>query len=196
VSKKHIVIIVPGLGDETTKIKWATAHWRKYGLKPVIHNIWWKKGNKHFKPKLIRLIHRIDNFIKDGNKVSLVGTSAGSSAVMNAYISRKKKISKVISICGRLKQGEQKGFRSFELRTATSLAFKESILMFEQNETSLIKNDRKKIMTVRALFDELVPDNTSYVIGANNKRLKTIEHVFSIWIGLSFYKPLTKFLLN
>ena len=63
-SKKHIVIIVPGLGDETTKIKWATAHWRKYGLKPVIHNIWWKKGNKHFKPKLIRLIHRIDNFIK------------------------------------------------------------------------------------------------------------------------------------
>ena len=68
--------------------------------------------------------------------------------------------------------------------------------MFEQNETSLIKNDRKKIMTVRALFDELVPDNTSYVIGANNKRLKTIEHVFSIWIGLSFYKPLTKFLLN
>ena len=195
-SKKHIVIVVPGLGDETTKIKWATAHWKKHGLKPVVHNIGWKKGEKHFKPKLNRLISQIDRFTKNGNRVSLVGTSAGSSAVMNAYIARRGKISKAISVCGRLKQGEEKGFRSFESRTAISLAFRESILMFEQNETSLIKNDRKKIMTIRALFDELVPDKTSYILGANNKKIKTIEHVFSIWISLSFYKPLIKFLLN
>lgn len=191
---KHKVIIVPGLGDETNKIKWATNFYRKYGLEPVVHNMWWRKGEKHFEPKLQKLIKLIDSLSKMGDKVSLVGTSAGSSAVMNAFIARKKKIYKVISVCGRLKQGEEKGFRSFEAKTASSLAFKESILMFEKSEPKLTKEDRKKMMTISAVFDELVPGNTSRIKGATNNQIKSVEHMFSIWMGLSFYPPLIKFL--
>lgn len=190
----HKVIIVPGLGDETDKIKWATNHYRKYGLEPVVHNIWWRKGEKHLEPKLKKLIKLIDTLSKNGNKVSLIGTSAGSSAVMNAFVARKNKIYKIVSVCGRLKRGDEKGFRSFESKTASSLAFKESILMFEESEPKLTKEDRKKVMTIRAIFDELVPDNTSYIKGATNKRIKSVEHIFSIWMGLSFYKPLKDFL--
>lgn len=191
---KHKIIIVPGLGDETSKIKWATNFYRKYGLEPVVHNMWWRKGEKHFGPKLQKLIKLIDKLSKNGDKVSLIGTSAGSSAVMNAFVARNKKIYKVISVCGRLRQGEEKGFRSFETRSASSLAFKESLLMFEKSEPKLINKDRKKIMTIRALFDELVPDNTSYIKGATNKRIKSIEHIFSIWMALSFYRPLMDFI--
>lgn len=195
-NNNHYVIVVPGLGDETIKIKWATNHWRKFGLKPVIHNIWWKKGKKHFKPKLQKLLKLIDRLSKNGDKVSLVGASAGSSAVLNAYVARKKKIYKVVSVCGRLRHGEEKGFRSFESRTNSSLAFRESILMFEKNEKSLTKNERKKIMTIRAIFDELVPDDTAYIKGVTNKKIKSIEHMLSIWMSLSFYKPLINFLIR
>ena len=193
---KHTVIIVPGLGDETKKIKWATNFYRKYGLEPVVHNMWWRKDEKHFEPKLQKLTKLIDRLSKTGDKVSLIGTSAGSSAVMNAFVARKKKIYKVISICGRLSQGEKKGFRSFEAKTVSSLAFKESVLMFEKSETILTKEDRKKIMTISATFDELVPANTSQIKGATNKKIKSVEHMFSIWMGLSFYKPLIDFLTS
>lgn len=191
----HYVIIVPGLGDETTKIKWATNYMSKYDLEPILHNIWWRKGEKHFEPKLKKLVKLIDKLATGSNKVSLIGTSAGSSAVMNAFVLRKNKIYKVISVCGRLKQGSEKGFRSFEAKTASSLAFKESILMFEKHEPNLTKSDKKKIMTIRALFDELVPDNTSWIKGATNNKINSIEHMFSIWMGLSFYRPLINFLI-
>lgn len=190
----HKVIIIPGLGDGNQKVKWATNHYRKYGLDPLVHNIWWRRGEKHFEPKLHKLTDLIDKLFEEGNKVSLVGTSAGGSAVMNAFVARRKKIYKVVSICGRLRKGSEKGFRSFGAKTAGSVAFKESVLMFEQSEPILTKKDRKRIMTIRALFDELVPGNTAYIDGANNKRIKSVEHMFSIWMGLSFYRPLIDFL--
>jgi hypothetical protein len=191
----HKVIIIPGLGDGTERIEWATNFYHKYGLEPVVHNMWWRKGEKHFEPKLKKLISLVDKLSKNGDRVSLIGTSAGSSAVMNAFVARKKKIYKVISVCGRLRQGEEKGFRSFEAKTASSLAFKESVLRFEKSELKLTKEDKKKIMTISAIFDELVPGNTSRIKGAVNKQIKSVEHMFSIWMGLSFYKPLIKFLI-
>lgn len=192
----HKVIVVPGLGDETNIIKWVVSGWKRYDLEPIIHNIWWKTEPKHFEPKLKRLVNLIDRLSEDGNKISLLGASAGGSAVLNAFLRRKNKIRKVVSVCGRLRRGEEKGLRSFESRTSSSLAFKESVLMFEKDEQTLDKKDRNNIMTVRALFDELVPDNTAVVEGANNKQIKSIEHVFSIWMSLSFYKPLVDFLLD
>lgn len=192
--KKHYVIIVPGLGDETQKIKWVTNHWRKYGLEPILRNFRWKSGEKHFKPKLKRLISHIDDLLEGENKVSLVGASAGGSAVLNAFAHRRNKISKVITVCARLKRGKERGLRSYERRTKESPPFGESILMLEKLEPKLTMADRKKIMTIRAIFDELVPDDTAQVRGATNNQIKSIEHMFSIWMALGFYKPTIKFL--
>lgn len=191
--KKHYAIVVPGLGDETWKIRLITNHWKRYGLEPVIHNIWWKSGEKHFEPKLKKLINLIDRLSRSG-RVSLVGASAGGSAVLNAFIRRKDKIGRVVTVCSMLRRGTERGFRSFETRSASSSAFRESLLMLEKEEPKITRGDRKKIMAIRALFDELVPGNTAYVKGATNKQIKSVEHVFSIWMALSFYKPLIDFL--
>jgi hypothetical protein len=190
----HKVIIVPGLGDNTKNIKWATDHYKKFGLDQIVHPIGWRYGEKHFKPKFQRLIKLIDKLYKDGNKVSLIGTSAGASAVVNVYSLRKNKINKVIAVCGRLRVGPEKGFRSFEKMTETSLAFKESVLMCQKNILKLTKGDKNKIMTITNYFDELVPPETSYIPGAKNLKIKSIEHMFSIWMSLSFFKPLREFL--
>ncbi len=196
-SKKHRVIIIPGLGDEVKKISWATNHWRKHGLEPVVHSIGWHDG-KEIQSKLQTLVEMIDQFIQYGNRVSLVGCSAGGSAVLNVFIKRKNVVHRVINVCGRLRQGKQRGFRSFEKRTALSIPFALSVKLFESREDLLSDHDRQKIMTVRPLFgDELVPADTLVLGGAYNTVIPTIEHVFSIAMALTlFSSPLITFLIH
>lgn len=195
-SKEHKVIIIPGLGDETNKIKFATNHWKKHGLEPVVHSVGWHDGDK-FELKLHRLVGLIDEFSQEGDIVSLVGISAGGSAAMNAFIECKDTIHRVIIVCGRLRTGSQSGFRSFEIRTASSPACAQSIRMCESREPDLTEADKLKIMTVRAMFDELVPGDTAILKGAYNTRVPTPEHMFSIGMALTvFSKPLIVFLIG
>jgi hypothetical protein len=122
--------------------------------------------------------------------------SAGGSAVLNAFIERKNKIHRVVNVCGRLRVGTQKGFRSFEARTSSSPAFAQSIKLCESREDSLTGPDRLRIMTVRAMFgDELVPSDSAILRGAYNTRIPTPEHMFSISMALTlFSKPIILFL--
>lgn len=195
-SKEIPVVIVPGLGDDTKKLQWVTNHWLKFGLEPIIHSVGWHDRKIEFQSKLNRLIKLIDELSKGSDKVSLVGTSAGGSAVMNAFIERRDTVFRVINVCGRLRKGNQSGFRSFESRSASSPSFAQSIQLCESNLATLSDRDKIKIMTVRAMFgDELVPGDTSIVEGAYNTQVPTPEHVFSIGMALTvFSKPLIVFL--
>lgn len=195
-NKEHSVIIVPGLGNDNIKLQWATKHWRNYGLEPMVHSVGWHDGETEFQPKLERLVTLIDQLTDKGGVVSLVGTSAGGSAVLNAYIERKDIIHRVVSVCGRLHKGAQIGFRSFETRTASSPAFAQSVQLCETHLDSLTADDRKKIMTVRAMFgDELVPADTAIIKGVYNTQVPTPEHMLSIGTALTvFSKPIIMFL--
>lgn len=194
-SKKHKVIIVSGLGDNIGKIRFATNHWKKFGLEPIAYSVGWHDGEKEFKPKLKRLIKLINDLSRKGNTISLVGLSAGGSAVLNAFIEQKDKVHRVVNVCGRLRTGTQKGFRSFAVRTSSSPAFARSIRLCEARENNLTKADRLKVMTVRAIFDELVPKDTAILKGAYNTKIPTLEHIFSIGMALTlFSKPIILFL--
>ncbi|MCX6794224.1 MAG: hypothetical protein NTY06_03945, partial [Candidatus Gottesmanbacteria bacterium] len=65
-SHKHFVIIVVGLGDEGNTLRFATQHFRRRGLTPIVHLIGWRDKEKEFHPKLDRLLHRIDALAKNG----------------------------------------------------------------------------------------------------------------------------------
>jgi hypothetical protein len=186
--KIHQVIIVPGLGDDGRKLSLTVAHFRKHGLIPVIHCIGWRDGETEFQPKLERLVRLIDQIANEGNRVSLIGCSAGGSAVLNAFIKRKKTVEKVITVCARLKTGNYRGFRSFKTRTASSPAFAQSVRMFEKSEPELSFTDRQKIMTIHPLFgDELVPADMAVISGATNICIPTFEHILSITLALTLF---------
>ena len=194
-NKRHLVIVIPGLGDETRILQLAVNHWKKNSLDPVVYSIGWSSGIA-FQPKLQKLVTMIDGFIDKGARVSLVGTSAGGSAALNAFIKRKETIHRVINICGRLRTGPLTGFRSFKSKTASSPAFADSIKLCEREECKLTILDRQKIMTVSALFgDELVPGETTIIKGALNTKIPTAEHIVSIGMALTlFSRPLISFL--
>lgn len=190
--KLHKVIIIPGLGDDLTKLRWVTKHWIKYGLEPVLYSIQWRSGDKHFKPKLDKLIKTIDDLTSRGDKVSLLGTSAGGSAVVNAFCARRNKIHKVINVCGRLRKGNGV-YPTLDFASRSSLAFKESVLLCEENQKLISDRDSKRILTVRALYDETVPISTATILGVRNDQIFSIGHVFSIVLSMTF---LSKRLVN
>jgi hypothetical protein len=191
----HYVIIIPGLGDKTKILSHATEHWENHGINILLFLFDWRNTQLNFANKLNELLKLIDALHEQSHTVSLVGCSAGGSAVLNAFLERKYSISKVVNICGRLRTGTQTGFWSYQKRTRTSPMFAQSINIFENSENSLTEEDRKKILTVRALFDEVVPTPTITLNGATNLTIPVIEHSLAIYLALSlFSRPLIQFI--
>ena len=177
-------IFVPGLGDDVEKLEWATRVWWE-GFTPIVFNMHWRDRG-HFAPKLKRFLKVVDEAAQRG-MVILVGTSAGGSAVGNVFRLRKDKISAAVNVCGRLRRGPHTGYRSFEKMTATSVAFAESVAMFEDHEHELTARDRKKIFTIHPWWDELVPSETTTVEGATNLAIPSVEHVASIALAMTVW---------
>lgn len=193
-SKEHHVLVVPGLGGENARFRKIVNSWEKYGFTPHVHDMDWTDDKNEFKPKLERLIATIDELHSNDGIISLVGTSAGGSAVLNAFYDRKDQIHRVVNVCGRLRAG-QNVYPSLDFASRKSPAFKESVTLFERREPLLTTEERNKILTIRALFDEVVPTSTTTLQGATNIRVFSIEHMLSITAAMTLYvKPMIKFL--
>ena len=149
------------------------------GLEPIVYSVGWRDGENEFLPKLKRLMGLIDKLVGKGNVVSLLGTSAGGSAVLNAFIERKNVVHKIINVSGRLRTGPVTGFRSLNQKQHQVLRL-HTIRLFEAREETLSAVDRRKIMTVRALFgDELVPSETTILQG-HTIRLYLLLNMFLV----------------
>lgn len=187
---KQAVILIPGLGDKVRSLSFATHNWEKmYGVVPFVHPMRWMGSEESFETKLKRLIALIDNLCARGYDVSLLGTSAGGSCVINAFCERKRKIKRVINVCGRLKKGENV-FPSLDWASQKSPSFRQSVLQCEENMKHLTHQDTKKIVTIRPLFDEVVPTVLVPIEGATNIRIIAVEHSISIILAMTLYSKI------
>lgn len=190
-NNNHTAILVSGLND-SRESKLIKNIWKRNGVDILYFESNWK-SEESYQKKLGRLLKLIDENSKN-NEVSLIGTSAGGSLVINAFNERKDEINKVITISSRLKKGEESGFRGFTKKTEKSLSFRESVLNSEKNINNFSSEEKSRIMTIHALFgDELVPKDTSIIKGTKNIIIPTGEHLFSIWSSLTWY---SKILIN
>jgi pimeloyl-ACP methyl ester carboxylesterase len=179
-NKPHHIIFVPGLGDSTWFYDWTTRNWpcKVYFFKASWYN------NDSFEQKLALLLKEIDSHKE---KVSLIGASAGASLVLNAYSKRKNKIHRVVNVCGRIRKGRNV-FPSLTLAAIRSKSFKDSVFACEKNLLNISAKDKKKILTIRALFDEIVPSSTTPIQGATNLKILSAGHTISIYLALSLYR--------
>lgn len=200
INSKHYVIIIPGLGDnysgiQIKLIKLALKIWRGQRLEPIIHIVGWRDKRIDFSAKLKKLIALIDDLHNQGHAVSVVGYSAGGGFALNAFYERRGIIKGAVSICGRLRDGGHKGFRSLKLRSIVSPAFLQSVRMWESREPDLTEAERARIMTVSALWDQLAPRDTTSVVGAHNLIFPTVGHITTGAMALAVLsKPVIKFL--
>lgn len=178
---RHHVIYVPGLGDSRTYGQdKAIKNWQKYGLTAHFFPMGWADKEK-FGPKLERLLGKIDELTKQGHRVSLVGVSAGASAVLNAY-ARRSDVHGVVLIGGKVQNPRSIGRLIFDVNPA----FKESVFMAEKSLKSLGPDKISRIMSIHPLIDGRVPVADTRIPGSVEKTVPVIGHVTGILYTIVF----------
>lgn len=176
------LLYIPGLGD--SKVTWqrrVVGTWRLWGVKSELVQMNWADG-KPWQPKFDRLLRRIDSYHSQGYRVALVGASAGAAAVINAYAARRDKIQGCVIISGKVNFPDRIGERV----RAENPAFITAAYDCQSALASLTANDRQRILSIYAVADELVHKSDSLIPGANNRRVVTIGHGFTIAFQIVF----------
>ncbi len=185
-SKNHQVIVVPGLGGSSYIFRTTVHSWMKFGIIPEVFDMNWRDEQTDFNTQIDRLTQRIDQLHRTGARISLIGTSAGGSAVLNAYCAQTEKIHRVVNICGRMIAG-QKVFPSLETASRTSTIFHRSVLTCERNVSKLSTKDRSRILTIQPIFDEIVPISTMTIPGSRFMKIWSFEHLLSISLAMTIH---------
>ncbi len=195
----YISIVVPGLGDSKNAInlyRYIFRNWEKrFDIKVVVFEAHWQDKQETFEDKLKRLVTLIDSIYHENNSnIFLVGTSAGGSLAVNAFYQKKDYISKLINVHGRLRKGIDVR-PSLEWAAKNSKAFYDSVINCEKNLNTLTVEDKRKILTMSAIYDEIVPRQTSVIDGATNIVLFSVEHVLTGILSFTiFSKKIVTFL--
>src|ERR1039458_2076475 len=94
---------VPGLGDPRYKSQGQLLKlWTIYGIKVHFYPMYWS-DSRNFSEKFDALLKAMDPIADKEGSISLIGTSAGASAVINAYAARKERVHRIVCISGKLK---------------------------------------------------------------------------------------------
>jgi hypothetical protein len=168
--KKHYLLVILGIPAWDRFISCVVYPFRYFGITPLVENICWTSKNTTFDQKQEVLMQRIDA-LSNKEVVSLLGISAGGSAVINVFSLKKEKIQRVVTLCSRFT--DNCGQLSSGMKKCE--AYRDSIKRVQETEQSLSKNDKKKILTIKALYDEKVPSSVSSL---SHIRAITLCHPF------------------
>lgn len=178
--QRHYAIYIPGILDDVYRIQSAlVATWRLRGVRSHCHVIPWA-GSEAWKPKFKRLLSEIDKYSAQGHRVSLVGASAGASAVLNAYLARRDKVSGVVYICAKINDPETVGAKTY----AENPAFKTSLYRLQDNLPKLRAADKAKMLSLYSPADKTLSHAATVIPGVREKQLPRLKHGKAILYSL------------
>lgn len=180
-------IYVPGLGDERSLGQdQAMADWGKHGLDMLYFPLHWADKSSSWYEKFAGLISAIEDRYKQsgGQKIVLVGSSAGASAVLNAFHARPNKVGKVITICGKIYHPESLSATDFPKNPS----FKKSLEKLPTTLASFSRHQLSQILCATPLYDGRVPVSDAWINGAHRLTIPMAGHVASIAWAVSFGK--------
>lgn len=179
------LIYVPGLGDSrVTGQRLAVRSWKIWGVQTEVFQMNWA-DKEPWAQKFQRLIERIDVLRLSGTRVALVGSSAGASAVVNAYAARQQNIVGCVLIAGKVNRPQAIGRRY----ATHNPAFVASVQNCQQSLVELGKDYRARILSLYAVADGIVHCTDSVIEGAHNKRVWSVGHAFTIGVQIIFGAP-------
>jgi len=177
----HHVVYIPGLGDSRPRGQTVILYfWKLFGLNVHYFPLGWA-DKEAFEPKLGRLLKLIDELELQEGAVSLVGVSAGASAVLNAYAKRGG-INSVICICGKINSPQAISERTYRINPA----FKQSMFGVKQSLDKLTPAQNSRIMSIHPLSDGTVPLSDTAIPGAVEKTAPVVGHIFGIFYSITF----------
>lgn len=187
----HHILYIPGIGDHKTYGQNIGIQvWRIFGFVPHYVPLGWAH-QEGFEVKLDRILKQIDLLRSQGHTVSLVGISAGASAVLTAY-SRRPEIARVVCIVGKIHHPETVGSATYRRNPD----FKESMRLVENSLTRLKKEKLLgNIMSIHSTRDKSVPLEDTKIAGALERTVLAWSHASGVLFGVIFGAPMiAKFL--
>jgi pimeloyl-ACP methyl ester carboxylesterase len=173
---KQAVIYIPGLGDERVAgQRRAINTWSWYGVKPELFQMHWT-DEEPWDKKFERLLSRIDTLVGEGRQVAIVAASAGASAAINAYVSRRDVVNAVVLIAGKVNRAN--AIHPGLIRKNPS--FGTSAFDSQEALASLTPDDRRRILSRYGIIDRVVTPADSHIPGARNRVVPSIGHFFTI----------------
>ncbi|MCA9338803.1 hypothetical protein KC939_00470 [Candidatus Saccharibacteria bacterium] len=179
--KIHTIIYIPGLGDhklgrQALIIKW----WRAFGVQPIIFTMNWLESGT-FEDRMEKLLEKIDELIKKDHAVSIIGVSAGASVALSVFSKRKDTMHKVVCLCGKIGNLDAINPRYFKRHPN----FHASIKELEKSLPTLTAKDKKRVLSIYPIYDEVVPIKDAILQGSKQKALPIVGHVLGIAYGIS-----------
>lgn len=177
------VLYLPGIGDHRPWFQDKLIKlWQFFGLKAEFLTVGWA-DDEPFKIKLERIVEKVDELAKNGDKIALVGISAGAGAALNAYMQRKDRISSLVFICGKLYGTTNIHPRYFQANPA----FKGSVYMSDDITKKLTPADKNKMLYIYTRFDQTVIPSVNRLAGLKEKKVLAFGHISGIYFTILFH---------
>ena len=178
------VIYVPGLGDRLPPVvhlqREALRTWRALGVRTTMFRVRWS-SDATFQDRLDRLDAPVEQCEQRGERVALMGASAGAGAVLAAYARRRSIIAFVI-IAGKVLEPED----IIKPVLDRNAPFAQSLAAVPELLEDLGPDDRAKILSLRSARDGIVDDEDTLLEGAVNETMRVVGHVVAIGYALMF----------
>ena len=126
--------------------------------------------------KLNRLVSTIDRHVKAGKTLSLIGESAGASAVINALGIRSRSLRTVILLCGKTQYPD----RVAAYRYRQNPTLRQALIASSQIINQLTNEQKEKLLNLHPILDPVVPVSETKISNVKNSVMPSIGHAMSI----------------
>lgn len=181
--QKHTVIYVPGLGDTNiSNRERMLGIWHYKAIEIIPHTVNWSIAEP-WQVKLSGLVNKIDEQLARGNKVSLIGESAGASAVIQALEKREELLHIVILLCGKSQYPDRIGAGLKRKNPALYEAVTGSHAYIQ----SMSDKAKSKVLNFHPIADPVVPISETKIAGVRNIWIPSFGHAISIVFGMTIW---------
>lgn len=176
-SPRYHCIYIPGLGDGYDGLRRSgLALWQLWGVTTELVPMQWYGGGG-FNQRYDAVIAAIDRAQLRGDKVVIIGESAGASMAINVT-AHCPGVERLVTICGITNSRAEVS----SVIRKRSPSFNEAIGLVD---SSLDMLPLEMVCSVRAAVDAVVPKKTSVIPGARQGVVWSVGHLFTVALCLS-----------
>lgn len=187
-SPRYHCIYIPGLGDSYDGLRRrGLASWQLWGVSTELIPMQWYGGGD-FSQRYDAVVAAIDRAQLRGDRVVVIGESAGASMAINVVANRPD-VDGLVTVCGITNSRAEVS----PLIRQKSPAFNEAI---GRLGSSLNMLNLTRVYSVRAVIDSVVPKHSSVITGARQSVAWSVGHLFTITLCLSLYGGYVVYLIR
>lgn len=182
-SKQIVIIYVPGLGDrKLSGRKRAFKLWHFRKVRAKVCEMGWAV-DEPWPTKLARLNGLIQSTAGENVSITLVGESAGASAVTQALVSNPDLVDGVVLLCGKSQYPEFLGDGFVRKNPTLKIAVTASAAAI----ATLTTDQKARILNLHPVLDPIVPVAETKIPGVRESTMPMVGHITSIAFAITIW---------